>query len=399
MTNRAPVALISNLLHSPAMVGYNRYSVSLIRELASMTPGELVWVPVAGGIHEKHREQISGRIHSETVRAGWKGQLDLRRVEKALGPALWHVLTDFPVPWRCRRPVIVTCHGLPRWLRHRHMLEDGLLPGTFWEYQDYPPSLALRFLMARQYAATCLDLRRADAIICDSEYGRWELIHKFGMNARKLWVVHLAPDPVFTRPRPAEAVEEVRARLGLPERFVLGVASFSRTKNTQGLIHLGGGLASSTGCPPLVLVGPAGAITAFSGEIASNRLEVGKNLFVLQGISDDELACVYRAADVFVNLAWEETFGLPIVEAMSAGTPVVGSNRTAVPEVIGGGGLVVDPGDPEGVLRTVRGVITDAAARADLGARAVARAAEFSWSKAARQTAEVYDRVLAGRAG
>ncbi len=143
-----------------------------------------------------------------------------------------------------------------------------------------------------------------------------------------------------------------------------------------------------------MLIGPAGAVDRYAREATAGKLVPGKTVFLLQNIPDNDLACVYRAAAVFVNLAWEESFGLPIVEAMTSGTAVIGSDRTAVPEVIGTGGLVVDPADPATVFRAVRGVLTDAALQTDLKGRALARAAAFSWDRAARETAAVYARAL-----
>jgi glycosyltransferase involved in cell wall biosynthesis len=203
----------------------------------------------------------------------------------------------------------------------------------------------------------------------------------------------LAPDPVFGKPRDRTDVESIAAKHGLPSRFVLGVASFSKTKNTEGLLRLASALAEA-GLPPMVLVGPAGAVDRYVREAEARRLAIGRDVYLLHNIPDDDLACVYRLADVFVNLAWEESFGLPIVEAMVSGTPVVGSNRTAVPEVIGSGGLVVDPSNEDEVVRTIQDVLVNSDLRADLRNRALIRARDFSWEKAAAQTAAVYDRVV-----
>jgi glycosyltransferase involved in cell wall biosynthesis len=388
-----PVALVSSLLHFPAMVGYNRYSVSLARELVQHTPRELTWVPLPEGIHPSVREQLPGRVGPPLRRGVVSRRLDWGRADRQLRPALWHVLTDLPAPLFVRGPVIVTCHGLPRWLRHRHMIADGLLAGNLWDYQDIPPRLSTRVAMARDWLKTKLALRRATAIIADSQYVRWELVNKFGIRADKIHLIHLAPDAVFARARHKEEIEAVRVKYRLPPRFVLGVASFSKTKNTEGLLRLAADLARA-GLPPAVLVAPAGAIERYTRQAEADGLEPGKTVLLLHNIPDDDLACVYRAAELFVNLAWEESFGLPIVEAMASGTAVIGSNRTAVPEVIGEGGLVVNPANPAEVFAATRAALTDTVFLNDLRGRALRRSADFSWAKAARQTAAVYERVL-----
>jgi glycosyltransferase involved in cell wall biosynthesis len=277
------------------------------------------------------------------------------------------------------------------------MLSEGLLPGRFEDYQDVATGWGIRRAMALEWLATRCGLLRATAILADSEYVRWELVNKFRIGADKIHLIHLAPDRVFSMERSLADIETVRARYHLPSRFVLGVASFSRTKNTEGLLSLASGLAEAAQ-PPMVLVGPAGAVKRYAQLARDERLVPGKTVFLLHNIPDDDLACLYRAADVFVNLAWEESFGLPIVEAMAGGTAVVGSNRTAVPEIIGAGGLVVDPVNSDAVFRVVRDVLTDRDLRADLKGRALSRAADFSWEKTARGVAAVYDRAL-GREG
>ena len=391
--SQRPVALISSLLHLPSMVGYNRYSVSLARELARQLPTKLCWVPLPPGVHPDIAAQLPGTI-CPPVRRGWLPRsLDWAGIDRRLRPALWHVLTDLPVPVFVRGPVVVTCHGLPRWLRHRHMLADHLLPGRFWDYQDVPSSWAARRAMLGDWVATKLALHRATAIVADSEYVRWELVRKFGIREDKIFVVPLAPDPIFCQPRSGDEIELVRSRLGLPRRFALSVASFSRTKNTEGLLRLASDLAAQ-GLPPLVLIGPAGSLSRYARQAEADRLVPGQTIYFLQNISDDDLACVYRAADLFVNLAWEESFGLPIVEAMASGTPVVGSSLTAVPEIIGSGGVVVDPRDPAAVTRTVSEILRDEDRRSELRARALARAADFSWEKTARGVVAVYRKVL-----
>lgn len=389
----SPIALVGSLLHIPTMIGYNRYCVSLTRALKAQINRELVWVPLQDGIHASIRQLIPGRIH-KPIEPGYFGcGLSWLTAEHQIRPALWHVLTDLPVPLLVRRPVVVTCHGLPRWLRHHHMLKDGLLPGQLADYQDWPLSLGGLKAMASDWIATKLALRRARTIFADSHYVKWELTHKFGIREDKIHVVYLAADPVFSKQRRQEEIEAARALYQLPSRFVLGVASFSQTKNTIGLLRLARALTHE-GLPPLVLVGPAGWKDRYIDQAKKLRLVPGQTLYMLQNIPDDDLACIYRAADLFVNLAWEESFGLPIVEAMASGLPVIGSNRTAVPEIIGTGGLTVDPADDTAVFRTVREVLTNETWRTELRNRALRRASDFSWDKTAREIIRVYEEII-----
>jgi glycosyltransferase involved in cell wall biosynthesis len=263
------------------------------------------------------------------------------------------------------------------------MLRDNLLPGRLADYQDQPISWRSLKGMCTHWLATKLGLHRAQAIIADSYYVKWESVHKFGVPDDKIHVVYLAPHTVFYRSRQPKEIEEIRAKYQLPSRYVLGVASFSRTKNTEGLMRVAKFLATER-LPPLVLVGAAGVKQWYLQKAKDLQLVPDDTIYMLYNIADEDLACIYRAADLFVNLAWEESFALPVVEAMASGVPVIGTNLTAVPEIIGSGGLTVSPTDEEAVFDLIRSVINDEQLRNELRQRALRRAADFSWSKTAQ---------------
>jgi glycosyltransferase involved in cell wall biosynthesis len=385
------VAFISNMWHVSRSVGYNRYAISLLRAL--QRTAEADW-ELCGeherGLHPAMRDGLAGTAHCLPLGRGTLAtQYACRRLDRRVRPALWHVLTDEPAPLLARGPVVVTCHGLPRWLRFRHLLADRKVPGGYWDYQEFPDSWGFRRLAFRQRWLWKAYLWKADAVIAVSDYVRWELTEKFGVPARKITVVHEAADPLFHQPRPAGEVESARHRYGLPPRYVLAVASFARTKNTEGLLALAVELKKAAEAR-LVLVGPAGVRDRYVRLARQLGLEPGEDVWLLEDILDTDLACLYRGAEVFVNLAWEESFGLPIAEAMASGTPVVASCLTAVPEIVGDGGLLVDPADRQAVADLVLRILADTALREDLRARARRRGQAFSWAAAAAQTWNVY---------
>ncbi len=393
------VAAVSCLLHVPGLFGYNRLTVSLAAAAARQGLVEWTWVGPPGGVHPSLDPLLPGRRYPmpETARRWPQVQAALRRADRDLRPDVWHVLTDEPVPLFANAPLVITCTGLPRWLRHQHMIRDRLLPGRVWDYQDYPRSCGALRSMAAQYLAWKLAFARAEVVIAISKYVRWELIHRFAVPGRKIVVSYLAADPTFAAPRSESAVTAVRERYKLPDRFWLAVASWSKTKNTPGLLRLARDLSAGPDPVPGVLVAAAGHAAQYQTEAERLGLTVGRDVLFLWSIPDDELACVYRAAAVFVNLAWEESFALPVVEAMSSGTPIVASRLTALPEIVADGGLTVDPRDPAAVARTVRSVLDHADLRADLIDRGTRRAGDFSWDKSAREMAAVYAALRAGR--
>ncbi|HVF99350.1 MAG TPA: glycosyltransferase family 1 protein, partial [Chloroflexia bacterium] len=111
-------------------------------------------------------------------------------------------------------------------------------------------------------------------------------------------------------------------------------------------------------------------------------------------VPDEQLPLWYNVATVVAYPSLYEGFGLPALEAMSCGTPVLASNASSLPEVVGDGGLLLDPGDDAAWLNALRAVLSDESLRADLAGKALQQAAGFSWSRSARETAEVYRRVL-----
>jgi glycosyltransferase involved in cell wall biosynthesis len=392
------VGFFSNFWHIPRTVGYNRYALNLVPAIQKQRPGRWTLFGYSENpVHPLYRPQLDGEMRSVGDGGRIGVQARFRRVERNDSVDLWHVLTDEPVPLLANAPVVMTCHGLPRWLRHRHMLRDGQLPGKFADYQDHRLGWTTGWFYLRHWLWWKAAVLRADAIFADSEYVRWELTEKFGVPARKIHVVYLAADPLFERPRSADEVRQTREHFGLPEVYVLAVASFSRTKNTDGLLRLAKQLGQLRPPVPMVLVGPAGIRNHYEEVARRQGLSAGRDIWLIEDVFDDELCCLYRGARLFVNLAWEESFCLPAVEAMAAGIPVVGSSLTAVPEIVGDGGLLADPRDPEGVFATVRSVLTSPSHANELRERAARRNRFFSWEKSARQTLSVYDQVLAAR--
>lgn len=178
-------------------------------------------------------------------------------------------------------------------------------------------------------------------------------------------------------------VEEVRARLGLPDRFVLWVGTMEPRKNLPGLLeaHRLVGRRSRSQVP-LVLVGPLGWNQDLPSEADGVR--------VMGRIGHDDLPAVYRAATVMCYPSLQEGFGLPVLEAMSQGTPVVTSSGTATAEVAGETGLLADPTDPRAVADAVAAVWLDPAAACELGRAGLRRAGTMTWDATAAAMARVY---------
>jgi len=236
-------------------------------------------------------------------------------------------------------------------------------------------------------------LRRADRIIAVSEYTRRDAIDAYQIDPGKIAVVPEGVDERFTPGLPRERLADVRRRYGLPERFVLCVGTIEPRKNLPTLLRAYAAmLRSGASDVGLVIAGGEGwLVRPFFEELRSLGLE---DRVVLTGhVPDDDLPALLTASTVFAFPSEFEGFGLPPLEAMACGVPVVSSNAASLPEVVGDAGLLLPPHDVGSWTTSLRRLLDDADLRARLRKRGLVQAGRFSWANAARQTLEVYRSV------
>jgi len=236
-------------------------------------------------------------------------------------------------------------------------------------------------------------VRRADHILADSHATKADLESLLAVAPEKVTVVHLAADPGY-RPQPVEEVSRVAAEYGLQPGYLLYVGTLEPRKNLPGLLEAYRALLDRQATEePLVLVGGKGWLY---DEVFATvaRLRLDDRVRFLHGVPDDHLPALYSGASVLVAPSFYEGFGLPPLEAMACGTPVVVADRASLPEVVGEAGLLVDPERPEEIARALARVLTEPPLRARLKEQGLIQAARFSWPKAARETLDVYRQVL-----
>lgn len=230
-------------------------------------------------------------------------------------------------------------------------------------------------------------IRRAAAVTTGSDFARDEILRHYPQAAGKLHVVPYGVDEAY-RPVTDEArLEAVRRKYSLPKRFLLSVGVLQPRKNIAGLMRayelLPGDLRRDYG---LVITGKQGWLTENLPELAASAPE-GVNFTGY--VEDEELPALYSLASCFVYPSLYEGFGLPPVEAMACGTPVVTSNVASLPEVTAGAAVLVDPYDVEELAGAVARVLTDDTLRAELARKGLARAGELTWEKSARALLQV----------
>lgn len=235
--------------------------------------------------------------------------------------------------------------------------------------------------------------RGADAIITVSRASKADIVQRLGISDDRVTVVPNGIDAAFAPPAP-ESREDVQRRYGLPPQFVLTVGSVEPRKNLPRLLEAIHRLRTrpATSEVMLVHVGPQGWLAnGVADTLHALRLEDAVRF--LGYVPRRDLVALYGLARLCAYPALYEGFGLPVAEAMACGCPVVTSNVSSLPEVAGDAAVLVDPGSVEAIAAGIAALWTDEARRGDLARRGQERARGFTWERAARATAAVYEAV------
>jgi glycosyltransferase involved in cell wall biosynthesis len=239
-------------------------------------------------------------------------------------------------------------------------------------------------------------IRRAERLICISHSTERDLLARFPHAAGKTTTIPLAAAASFGRRRDAAELEAVAARYGVAAGgFVLSTGSLEPRKNLARLIRAHGALPDELRRSyPLLLVGPRG----WEEEEILHAAREREDAVRLTGfVPDEDLASLYASCALFCFPSLYEGFGLPVLEAMAAGAPVITSNTSSLPEVGGDAVAYVQPEDERSIASAIERLLRSPEERSRLAARARARAAEFSWDRAARALLDELDRTAASR--
>jgi glycosyltransferase involved in cell wall biosynthesis len=240
-------------------------------------------------------------------------------------------------------------------------------------------------------------VRRADYIIADSENTRNDLVVLLGVPPSAISVVPGGVEERFAPVTDPRLLAEARRRLGVGEApFILAVGVLEPRKNLNRLMDAFAILKSRGRVPDLKLVLAGGQGWLVDGIMAHHEESGVRNEILLPGfVADDLLPAIYSAARVFAFPSLYEGFGLPILEAMACETPVVASRASCLPEVAEGAAVLVDPDSAEELADALYQALSDEDVRADLSMKGRARAAVYTWRRAAEQLLDVYQRVAA----
>lgn len=370
------------------MTGSGQYVRNLLVQFAAMVDIELtVFCPSDAAVHaaeailKEHLKASSvARVSMPRLCRGnlgkvWVEQVSLPRACRAGGVDLLHV-PYFGSPLRPSCPTVVTVHDLI----------SLVLP----HYR--------RSLLVKAYAATVsAAARKARVIIADSEFTKKDIVRLLDIPEERIVVVPLACEARFRPVEDSEHLLRLRQKYGLADRFALYIGGLDWRKNVPMLVRAFA--ASDAGCQLAI----AGEPYAGRGSLFPNLAEIARRCGVeervrfLGLVPEEDKPALYSLATVFVFPSVYEGFGLTPLEAMACGAPVLCSDATSLPEVVGDAAVLFDPNDEKALAEALTCILSDDKRRGELRRRGLEQASRFSWRRTAEETLEAYKAALRPR--
>lgn len=371
-------AHLLSLSQSYRGAGISWYIVNLLKSLGRVSPEFLRYsIFLRDRAFQGQAPALSLRFsrlptQQPAVRILWEQFIQPVALSRA-GVDLLHALA-FVSPVAVKVPVVVTVYDLS-FLRY----PEAFRPFNRWYLSHF----------------TARSVKQAKAVVAISESTRQDVINFLKTPPERVHTVYCGVDAAF-HPLPPAQVAAFRARQQLPEQFILFLGTLEPRKNVAGLLRAyAQWRAHDSQAWPLVLAGGKGWYYAEIFKLVE-ALNLTAWVRFPGYVPQDELPLWYNAASLFVYPSHFEGFGLPVLEAMACGTPVITSTAASLPEVIGrnGAGCLVDPQQPEALAETMARVINDEELRRSMAAEGLARARQFHWDKTAHETIEIYKNVL-----
>lgn len=298
------------------------------------------------------------------------------RAARAYGADVLHIPYWAP-PLRSSVPIVVTIHDI--------------IPLILPQYRGGP--------LVRAYTQLVRSAARgATLILTDSAASRRDIVEHVRMPADRVRTIYLAADPGFSDHLDPIDTVALRRNYDLPEEYVLYLGGFDARKNIATLVQVYTWAQGVLGEDyPLVI---AGALPDRHDDffhdprIIAKQIDVEAAIRCIGRVAEEDKVALYQQARAFLYPTFYEGFGLPALEALACGVPVIGSNASSVPEIVGDAGILVDPQDARAMAGALIAVCTEDVLHDDLSERALRQAAKFSWEKCARETAAAYESVM-----
>ena len=354
------------------MGGISQYVLHLLPALAALDQSNQIAVLQSWKDERDFSEGLGAGFGRKSLYTPCHHRLERWALSAELLPHNLDILhsPDFIPPQRGARRHLITVHDL-----------------NFLYYPEYLTADSRRFYNDQIAWAVA----KADLISADSEHTRRDVIEKLGVAPDKIETVYLAANPLYQQAYSQDDINATLAEYALPEGFLLFVGTIEPRKNLPTLIRAYYDLRHEFGVTvPLVLVGRVGWLAEDVFELIS-QLNLEAHVRHLTGVFDEALAHLYHAASLLALASHYEGFGLPPLEAMHCGCPVVTSDRGSLPEIVGDAGFLLDADDVPLWTETLHHVLTDTIVREGMIARGLKQATRFEWADTARKTMRLYE--------
>lgn len=312
-----------------------------------------------------------------------------RRMSTLYQDLVWtHTILPL-LAWRNKTDLLHMPTGVVPLLAHCPTVVSIMDTTFFLSPQSFP---AWQRLYQRLFVP--ISARRSRLILTISEHSKRDIMRLFKVGEEKVIVTYLAAAPEF-RPIPSHECQDVQKIVG-PDPFILTVGTLEPRKNLKGLIQAFARLGELLPSVRLVHVGSQGW---FFDDIVTEatRCGVEDRVLFLGRVPQEQLVKLYNLAALFVYPSFYEGFGLPVLEAMACGCPVLTSNNSSLPEVAGDAGMLVDPKNIESIADAIRIILYDPALSEHMRKAGIAQASKFSWRRCAEETAQAYSRAIASQ--
>ncbi|MBP1684185.1 MAG: glycosyl transferase group 1 [Deltaproteobacteria bacterium] len=378
------IGIDARFLTHPQFGGFKTYTANLVAGLAAVD-GEneyILYIDRPGDVRPQvgERRSFATRVVPATlsvVGMPWREQILLPLQAARDGLDLLHA-PALTAPLRLRCPTVITVHDTC-WCGPQRWPARGVKRTLMNAYH--------RFVAQRA-------IRRAAALITVSQSAKDSIVGELGVSPGRIFVTYEAPPPIYVPVADPHRLAGVRRKYGLSDRFILGMGSADPRKNVSQLLRAYAALAPSMReRHELVVVWAHGDLIT---DLVAQLSDLGLRARVrfLDAVPTEDLVLLYNAAGVFVFPSLAEGFGLPPLEAMACGTPVVAANTSAMPEILDAAATLVDAHDGRAIAAAVERVLRDDGVRASLVDAGHKRAAAFSWTRCAAETVQIYRSVF-----
>ena len=369
---RLRLGVNARTLTADRLRGWSRYTINLLEALLAYDVDYVLFTDTALADHfleRLPRDRFQVAIETSS-RYFWWEQRTLPALCRRHRVDLLHCPINYGLPAFSPCPTVLTLHDA--------IAEKYYRPLSPWRERARPASLAWNL-------SAYVSRRSADRVITVSQHSKQDIVDFFRLPADKVSVIHEAADPLFDRLPTEEAVRHVTGRYGIPRPYLLYVGGWERRKNAHFLVR-----AFERAQTDITLV-MAGGRPDEIAEMSRRYAQLDDRVRFIGWVEDEDLPALYAGARAFIYPSEYEGFGLQLCEAMKVGCPVLASNTTSLPEILGAGGETFPLGDDPELVRLIERVVADDEFYEDLRDRSQRKSADYSWAKTGAATWQVYE--------